>query len=256
MIHHISTKFRGICRHVFKNAKPDFHCNICGRDVRFALDSSKFNSEVFEKERVIGGGYRKRQKCPYCFSTDRLRFTEVILERYTGIYTDKCSVLEFAPIVALSRLLKKNKDLSYISGDIVEGRADMVLDITDIDRPDNSFDYILCCHVLEHIPDEAKAVSELMRVSKNGGKLLLSMPFSLKNDKTLEDKNVKTDAERLKLYGQDDHVRLYGTDIKKHLESYGLEVEEYTASACLTEEEMKTLKVIPEDRNYICTVRK
>ncbi len=236
--------------------KPDFYCNICCRDVRFALDSPRHMSPLFESGNIVGAGFRPRTKCPYCNGGDRLRFAVEVIRRCTDMLTAKCRVLEFAAAEGTKSLLTKNPNCEYHSADINEGAAEMVINITDINLPDDSYDYIICMHVLEHVPDEAKAVSEMKRVCKNRGKLLITVPVDISRDQTFVSPEATTPADRLRLYGQSDHVRLYGSDVCDRLSSYGMKVRELRADECLAKHEIKRLKVIPNDRAFICEVLK
>lgn len=231
--------------------KPAFYCNVCGRPARHPFDGPKHNSDVIKRLSVVGGGFRKREQCAWCLSNDRLRFTVEVLNKHTGIFTSECAVLEFAPIDCLSELLKRNSRLSYLSGDIVPGRAMRVIDITQIDLPDAAFDYVICNHVLEHIEREDRAVLEMLRVLKPGGRMLISMPIALALDHTLETGGADTPDKRLKAYGQRDHVRLYGRDVKARLEKYGLDVIEIIARDDMPGS-VARYGLIPEDRNYLC----
>ena len=117
---------------------------------------------------------------------------------------------------------------------------------------DGSFDYVIANHVLEHIPDEAKAFSELKRVLKEDGKLVISFPICT-DMLTYEDSSITSREGRLKAFGQEDHVRLYGTDFKERIERYGLDVKVYTPQEILPHEEVKKYALIPDDVMMVCT---
>lgn len=234
------------------------------KKIKRPYDSPKFVSDLFSKDHVIGGGFREKERCPVCNSIDRLRFTIEVLKRYTDIFTSECKVLEFAPIEASKRALSKNPKCSYTTGDIVPGRADKVLDITHIDYPDNSFDFVLCNHVLEHIEDESAAVKELIRITKDGGTIELSMPIDIDREETIEETDsdrtsYKDEGEkkkaRLERFGQDDHVRLYGKDAAYRLRKYGIDVKEITADETW-KAEISKYRLIPGDLNFLCKVTK
>lgn len=150
-------------------------------------------------------------------------------------------------------LLKNIRGSYYVSGDICKGKADIVCNLTDMIFRDKSFDYIIVNHVLEHIENEEKAFEEMKRVLKKKGKIICSFPICL-NDKTFELKGHDLSKEdRIKLYGQEDHVRLYGYDAKEHIEKYGIKVEEYITDQILSSDEFEKLRVIKNDRIFICT---
>lgn len=235
-------------------SKPLFECNICRRPIRYPFNSPRHVSDVFEAERVIGGGFRPKQQCPFCLANDRLRFTIEVLRAYTTVIQKPCDVLEIAPIEGMRLWLSQNAQCRYVSGDIVPGRAQRVLDVTDIDFPDESFDFIVCCHVLEHIEREERAVSEMRRVLKPGGCLLLSFPVAQTRRETFEDASVTDAKDRLRLFGQEDHVRLYGMDAERRLAAYGLDVREIRADRDLPSLVAK-YALIREDVNYLCWKR-
>ncbi len=232
-------------------SKPKFYCNACERAIRHAIDSPRHDSPVFAKLRIVGGGLRRNQQCPFCLANDRMRFTLEVLKQYTDMMKVPCQVLEIAPIAGLELYLKKHARCEYVSGDIAPGRAQRVLDITRLDLPSESFDYLICCHVMEHISDEAAALAEIRRVLKPGGCALLSMPISLSTERTFETTSANTPAKRLEIYGQDDHVRLYGLDTAARLKRFGFDVREIVAKDAMPDLVAK-LKLIPEDRNYLC----
>lgn len=138
----------------------------------------------------------------------------------------------------------------YITGDINSAVADKIVDVTNICYPDHVFDYVIINHVLEHIPDEKKAMKEIKRVLKVNGKCIFSMPICEDED-TYESEDAFTEEERLREYGQKDHVRLYGRDVKERIGQYGYHITEYKASELLTEKEICDMRVIKEDRVFI-----
>lgn len=141
----------------------------------------------------------------------------------------------------------------YITADIEAGRADRVEDITHINFPDKYFDYIICNHVLEHIKDEKQAFMELKRCIKEDGKVFFSVPICWEID-TYENDSVETDEDRLIEYGQKDHVRLYGRDLKERLAQFGFYADYYQVKNVLPEEEIATMRLIPEDTIWILSL--
>ena len=164
--------------------------------------------------------------CPVCGSLPRTRrLWEILNEKYLRSDT---KILDFSPSRAIYRNLKKNKNITYFSTDFEnEFLADYRFDITNIDAESESFDLIICYHILEHIDSDQQAMSELFRVLKSDGTCLIQTPF--KNGKTYEDFSIKTKEDRLKHFGQDDHVRIYSIDgLKSRLEKSGFLVDVQT----------------------------
>jgi len=168
---------------------------------------------------------RPNARCPSCGSLERQRLIALYLERRTSFFTDPLKVLHFAPEPAFHEKFKSLSNLDYISADLISSRAMVKVDITDIPYEEHSFDVILCSHVLEHVQDDRKAMQELYRVLKPGGWALLQIPIQSSREKTYEDPSIVTPEERLKHFGQKDHVRIYGEDYKDRLASAGFTVK-------------------------------
>ena len=158
--------------------------------------------------------------CPFCGSLPRNRRLWQVLNKQgvTG------AVLDFSPSRCLYREMTKKGDVDYVSTDFAgEFEAQQSYDITDIPEPDSRFDWVVCYHVLEHVEDDQKAMSELFRVLKNGGKAIVQTPF--KDGDIFEDTTIRTPKERLKYFGQEDHVRIYSVHgLKSRLEQVGFTV--------------------------------
>lgn len=114
--------------------------------------------------------------------------------------------------------------LAYISIDLASPVAMMRMDITDLTFPDDSFDCILCYHVLEHIPDDSAAMRELRRVLKPNGWAILQSPVYRNRATTYEDSCIVHPVDRERAFGQSDHVRIYGADYFQRLEDAGFRV--------------------------------
>lgn len=150
--------------------------------------------------------------CSRCSCSDRERlyayWIEMMISR--GLIKKGAKVVHFAPEPELSKFLRKSHYLDYSTADLGMAGVDYKLDILDMPFPDCMFDFFICSHVLEHVADDAKAISELFRVTKKGGKGILMVPIIIDLEKTLEvDPPVTEASDRWRLYGQDDHVRLY-----------------------------------------------
>lgn len=197
-------------------------------------------------------GYETRVNalCRWCLSLERHRGLWLYLHERTNILIDPVKVLHFAPEHQFQELLKNSKNVDYISADLDMPTAMIKLDITNITFDDNTFDVILCNHVLEHVPDDGKAMSELYRVLKPGGWAILQTPMST-DAETIEDLTITDPKERERLFGQDDHVRTYGLDKKDRLEEAGFEVvlDQYLNE--LPENVLRHYAIVKEDI-YLC----
>ena len=213
-----SEKIRINNRKKFKKLKGLFlkgnnvYCNCCNQSFSKFLDKSN------------GIDIRQNAECPNCGSLERTRVLLEFLKNETDLFTKSNSLLHIAPEDTLKEIFKKAENLYYINGDINKFFADEVIDITQINYPDNTFDYIICSHVLGHIPDEKQAIEELFRVLKKGGKALIQTPIHLKNN-TFENVELTTENERLKRYGEKDLLRLHGQDFEERLKRENVSVE-------------------------------
>jgi SAM-dependent methyltransferase len=157
----------------------------------------------------------------------------------------KKSMLHIAPEPPIAFRLRSLKHLDYVAADRDDPRADVHMDITRIPYPEASFDVICCSHVLEHIPQDRTAMRELCRVLKPDGWTILLVP--IKGERTLEDPRVTDPAERERLFGQFDHVRVYGLDFQDRLEQAGFSVHRYTPAEILDEEDQERLAIPPHE---------
>lgn len=150
--------------------------------------------------------------CPFCGSRSRIRRLYSFLIENELIWK---KVLHFSPSRSVYRLLKKNTEIQYFSTDFEdEFLADYHYDITQIPLENDFFDLIICYHILEHIENDKTAMEELHRVLKSGGVCIIQTPF--KEGNIYEDFSKKTPEERLKAFGQEDHVRIYSVDGLQH----------------------------------------
>ena len=177
------------------------------------------------------GNQRNNVLSPSTLSLERHRLLWLYLKNETDFFTAKKKVLHFAPEQAFYKTFRNLKNLDYTTTDLLSPLADVKADICNLPFKDNEYDVILCNHVLEHIPDDTKAMQELFRVLKPGGMAILQIPQDLKRLVTFTDNFVTDQKERAKIFGQYDHVRIYGRDYFDKLRSIGFKVveEDYTA---------------------------
>ncbi len=172
-----------------------------------------------------------------------------MLKEVLGIGKMTGRILHFAPEKHIRKLIRSNPNIDYYTGDIVPGRAMHVADITDLGQfSDGTFDLVICNHVMEHIPDEAKAVAEIKRVLKNGGgEWVFSFPICTDIAETYEDASITDPEGRLREYGQKDHVRLYGRDYRKRFEAYGLTITQYRPMDCFGKDDIERFGFIEDE---------
>lgn len=135
-------------------------------------------------------------------------------------------VLHFAPEQEFYKRFKKQTNIEYTTTDLLSPLADIKADICNLPFEDNTYDIIFCNHVLEHIPDDTKAMHELYRVLKPGGMGIFQIPQDLSRATTFSDDTIVDQKERAKIFGQYDHVRVYGRDYFDKLRSIGFKVIE------------------------------
>jgi SAM-dependent methyltransferase len=164
-------------------------------------------------------------QCVHCASLERHRFVWLYLQNRTDLFDGRPKrVLHVAPEPCFDERLKQRLGDGYLTADLMSPRAMVKMDVTNVQFPDNSFDVVYCSHVLEHIPDDRRAMREFRRVLKPGGWAILLVPIT--SEHTFEDPSVVDPAERLRLFGQEDHVRTYGPDYSQRLAEAGFDVAE------------------------------
>lgn len=189
-------------------------CPVCGRSFRKFLPYGRINP-------------RPNALCPGCLSLERHRLIWLYLQEKSDFFKKKLRVLHIAPEACFIKRFEKLHNDGYITADIESPLAKVKMDIHEIPFEASSFDVVLCNHVLEHVRDDIKAMSEIHRVLKPGGFSILQVPFFKPvPDKTFEDPSVIDPKEREKIFGQDDHVRKYGHDYAQRIESAGLKAVE------------------------------
>ncbi len=184
------------------------------------------------------GSQRNNVLSPSTLSLERHRLLWLFLQNNTDFFTSetKKKVLHFAPEQAFYKLFRNQKNIDYTTTDLFSPLADVKADICNLPFEDNSYDIIFCNHVLEHIPDDTKAMQELYRVLKPGGMGIFQIPQDLSRATTFSDDSITDKKERAKIFGQYDHVRIYGLDYFDKLRSIGFRVDEVDYTKNITPE--------------------
>lgn len=209
----------------------------------FILKGKKFTDPIdgrsFRSFLPYGyGNQRENVLSPSTLSLERHRLLWLYIKNETDLFTNQYKLLHFAPEQAFYKRFKKMKNLDYVTTDLDSPLAIIKADICKLPFKDNEFDVILCNHVLEHIPDDTKAMNELYRVLKPGGWGIFQIPQDLSREITFEDNSITDKKERAKIFGQYDHVRIYGRDYFDKLRTIGFQVQEVEYATTLSEEEI------------------
>ncbi len=209
--------------------------------------------QKFRKFFPYGRKVRQNALCPNCLSLERHRLLYLFLERKTNIFKKDIKLLHIAPEQCLIKIFSNSKNINYISGDLFSPLAKIKMDIHNMPFEDNSFDAILCNHVLEHVQDDKKAIKEINRVMKKDGFSILQVPFYYPiPEKTIEDKSIISKKEREKIYGQSDHLRKYGKDYDKRILSQGLKVKKLNFIDSFSKKEKKYYGLQEKEVIYYC----
>lgn len=213
----------------YATLNPDrakLYCPCCNsRFVTFTDRGYKNRTDYFDPLRYES--CRQDVICPLCLSLPRHRILSVWCEKSIDKLRGK-RILYFAPENGMVRVLKRNK-IAFTTADLFN-EADLKLDLDHIDQPDASWDVVFCNHVLEHVPDYKKALRELYRILKPGGMLICSFPIDIRYETVQEDDGLvgddspQADRERIRKFGQKDHLRVFGRDSRKLLEEAGFVV--------------------------------
>lgn len=199
---------RSLARGIFGGGSN--FCPICECSVRFFLPHKWSKRHL----RVV---------CPICLSHPRHRQAWLFFKEHTNLFDASAKrFLHFAPETIFVQKFRSIPSIEYLSIDLDSPHAMRHMDITSLDIPDNSFDAIYCSHLLEHVPDDRKAMREMFRVLRPGAWAVVQVPVS--ESTTHEDPSITDPRERLRLFGQCDHVRVYGLDITQRLRDAGFDV--------------------------------
>jgi SAM-dependent methyltransferase len=218
---------------------------------------NKFTDPINGKSyrKFLPYGYVKQRDnalSPGTLSLERHRLLWLYLNNETNFFSKTLKVLHIAPEQCFYNLFKNLKNINYTTFDLNSPLADIKGDICNLPFKENSFDFILCNHVLEHINDDKKAMKELYRVLNKNGTAILQVPINQKSSKTFEDSSIVDKKERIEKFGQYDHIRLYGLDYLKKLESFGFKVDPLKYSKEFTESEIIKYGLIKDEIIPVC----
>lgn len=214
-----------------------YECTVCERTFRTLLP---------------GGVERRRNvRCPGCDSLERHRLAAWIFQRH-DLPPSGARVLHLAPEPALVRLLKRGPGVTHVSADIEQTEVDVHVDITTLPYISGCFDMIYCSHVLEHVPNDRAAMREMLRVLGPRGTALVQVPVQ-DREKTFEDPTVQSPGDRLRVFGQEDHVRIYGRDVRDRLAGAGFKVLEVTVSQEFEHDLIQRFRLDPDETAFLCT---
>ncbi len=195
---------------------------------------------------------RQNALCPGTLSLERHRLLWLYLDRKTNFLTDAIRVLHVAPEQVFYRKFKSFSHWDYTTTDLHSPLADVKADICALPFEDNTYDFILCNHVLEHIPNDLKAMEELYRVLKPGGTAILQVPLEEDRENTFEDDSITDQQQRTRIFGQYDHVRIYGQDYYKRLQEVGFEAIPMDFIKEVTEDDIQHF-ALPSERIPVVT---
>ena len=212
-----------------------------------------------QRRKFLPYGYvtsRENALCPNCLSLERHRLLWLWLVRESDIGRGAMALpkmLHIAPEVALMRKFKKmyaSTPDRYVTADLESPLADMHFDVQQIPLEAESFDAVICNHIMEHVEDDGKALRELYRIMRRGGWGDILSPVELEREKTFEDDTITDPAERTRIFGQYDHRRIYGRDYAARLREAGFEVYDIDYKNELSKAEQE-LYALPADHLYI-----
>ncbi len=245
VLRHVPRKYLQLVSHFGVKVLSVFYS---GKGVKCSVCSSEFRKFL-----PYGRSGRDNALCPNCLALERHRLMYLYLQRKTNFFKDNLKLLHVAPEYCFIDRFEKMKNLDYITADIESPLAKVKMDIHQIPFEANTFDVAFCNHVMEHVDDDIKAMSELYRVLKPGGWAIIQSPQDWSRATTFEDPTITDPKEREKHYWQDDHLRLFGRDYGKRLEKGGFKVtEDRFVMNELTPEEVKRFALPANEVIYFC----
>jgi Methyltransferase domain len=227
-------------------------CPLCGWHFR-RFRPAGFHYPVIIEKRVIGGHWHEDNVCPRCMSNARERLAYLYLKDRTSLFQSSARLLHIAPEPQLARVFKRSPNLKYVSADLFEPGVMIRFDIQKTPFRDQTFDVVICNHVMEHVPNDSVAMAEIRRILKPDGWAMLQVPIALALDRTIEDPTAITDEQRIERFGQEDHVRLYSRpDYIARLQAVGFSVRAESYPVTLGTEKIQRFGLVEEEEVFMC----
>jgi SAM-dependent methyltransferase len=197
---------------------------------------------------------RKNALCPGTLSLERHRLLWLYLDRETLFQKNRIKVLHVSPEQDFYRKFKYFSHWDYTTTDLYSPLADVKADLRALPFEDNTYDLVLCNHVLEHVPNDKKAMGEIHRVLKLGGTAILQVPLDENRLETFEDDSITDPEERTQIFGQYDHIRVYGQDYYNRLKEVGFDPTPIDLGSKISEKEFIQF-ALPKERIPIAVKR-
>ncbi len=226
--------FVNMLKKLFRFQSKACYCTACGnKKVTFVPlpDMYREKADAYGFKHFGNGEMLSVEaySCAKCGASDRERLYALWVGEQIekGLFKKDMRVIHFAPEASLSAKLKSMNWFDYKTADLFMDNVDYKVDMMDMQFEDESVDFFICSHVLEHVESDDKAIKELFRITKLGGCGILVAPIIIGLRETVEDSSVMDEAGRWRLFGQNDHVRLYGhDDYVNKIRSHGFSVDE------------------------------
>lgn len=229
--------FLSFSKVLYKGSK--FECPVCARSYRKFLPYGYVN-------------VRDNAMCPGCLSLERHRAMWLYLQNNTRFFNDHLKVLHVAPEQCFIKKFRRLPNLDYKTADLESPLADYKCDVQNMPFESDLYDIVICNHVLEHVPDDKKAMREILRILKPGGFAILQVPADFNRTETFADDSIKDPKERTRIFGQYDHVRVYGTDYPERLKSVGFTIDEPNFIDIMKEETKVKFSINIPDFMFAC----
>lgn len=234
----LSYPFKKVAPLLYKGNNVE--CPVCERSFSKFLS---YGADIVHRDNVL---------CPYDLTLERHRLMWLYLKDDSNFFTaERLDVLHIAPEQCFHSLFKKQSNLNYLTGDLVSPIADIHFDLHEIPLEENRFDVVFCNHVMEHVDDAIRCMSELHRVMKPGGWGIMQVPQDHNRALTLEDPSITSPEDREKFYWQKDHVRLFGQDYPKWLEKAGFRVTVFNKESKYDVKKIERFRLQKEEILYI-----